>query len=116
MSAAKLSLFDVTSVVVGSIVGADIYVASAITAGMLGPFSIVVWVVAGVFAAILALNFAYCSMHVPKLGGPFQYASEALGGWWGFVAGWSLLIAELMALPVRRPWSSLRRVVSTRSE
>src|SRR5437016_7452292 len=100
MASAKLGSFDVTSVVVGSIVGADIYVASAITAGMLGPFSIVVWVVAGVFAAVVALNFAYCGYHVPKVGGPFQYVSEALGRWWGFVAGWSLLVAELMALPV----------------
>src|SRR5437879_5189812 len=67
MGSAKLSLFDVTGIVVGSIVGADIYVASAITAGMLGPCSILVWVVAGVFAAVVALNFAYCSYHVPKV-------------------------------------------------
>ena len=40
----KLSLFDVTNLVIGAIIGADIYVASSFGAGYLGPFSLVVWV------------------------------------------------------------------------
>lgn len=32
-----LNVFDVTNITVGAIVGAGIYVASAITAGLLGP-------------------------------------------------------------------------------
>jgi APA family basic amino acid/polyamine antiporter len=55
-----------TNIVVGSVVGADIYIASAITAGLLGSFSLVVWVAAGIFATIIALVFAYCSYYVPK--------------------------------------------------
>jgi amino acid transporter len=43
----ELTLFDVTNLVVGAIIGADVYVASAFGAGLLGPFSIVVWIVAG---------------------------------------------------------------------
>ena len=46
----ELSLFDVTSIIVGSVIGADIYIASAITAGLLGPFSLVIWIIAGIFA------------------------------------------------------------------
>lgn len=95
-----LSLFDVTNIVVGSVIGADIYIASAITAGMLGPFALVVWVVAGVLAIILALVLAACSSYVPTVGGPFAYVSEAFNDFWGFLAGWSLWIAELIALPV----------------
>lgn len=37
-----LSYFDLTSIVVGCIVGADIYIASALTAGLLGPAAILV--------------------------------------------------------------------------
>lgn len=33
----KLSLFDVTNLVIGAIIGADIYVASSFGAGFLGP-------------------------------------------------------------------------------
>lgn len=43
----QLTLFDVTNLVIGAIIGADIYVASALGAGLLGPFSLVAWVVAG---------------------------------------------------------------------
>lgn len=95
-----LGFFDVTNITIGSIIGADIYVASAITAGLVGPFALVVWAIAGLMAAVLALVFAYCSYHVPKVGGPFAYVSEAFNGFWGFLAGWSLWVAELIALPI----------------
>ena len=48
----KLSLLDVTNLVVGAIIGADIYVASSFGAGYLGPFSLVVWVLAELIAII----------------------------------------------------------------
>ena len=96
----ELSLFDVTNIIVGSVVGADIYIASAITAGMLGPFSLVVWIIAGIFATIIALVFAYCSYHVPKVGGPFAFVSEAFDDFYGFLTGWSMWIAEMISLPV----------------
>ncbi len=96
----RLSQFDLTSIIVGAIVGADIYIASAITAGLVGPFSIVLWVVAGVFATTIAMVFAYCSYYVPRVGGPFAYVSEAFDDFYGFLTGWSMWIAELLALPV----------------
>ena len=36
----KLSFFDLTNIIIGSIVGADIHIASAITAGLVGPMAI----------------------------------------------------------------------------
>ena len=95
-----LTLFDLTNIVVGSIVGADIYIASALTAGLIGPFAIVVWILAAVCATVLALVFAYCSYYLPLVGGPFAYVSEAFDDFYGFLAGWSLWIAELLSLPV----------------
>jgi basic amino acid/polyamine antiporter, APA family len=52
-----------------SIIGADIYVASSFGAGFLGPFSLVVWIVAGIIAIVIALCFAQCAMMLPKVGG-----------------------------------------------
>jgi len=95
-----LTSFDVTAIVVGSVVGADIYIASALTAGLVGPFAIVVWVIAAVFATIIALVFASCSFHVPRVGGPFAFVSAAFDDFYGFLTGWSLWIAEMLALPV----------------
>ena len=96
----KLTLFDVTNLVVGAIIGADIYVASSFGAQLLGPFSLVVWVVAGVIAMVIALCFAMCAGLVPKVGGPYAYAKEAFGPFTGFVVGWSLWFAELISLAV----------------
>ena len=96
----NLTFFDLTAIVIGSIVGADIYIASALTAGLLGPFAIVVWVIAAVFAIVIALVFASCSHHVPRVGGPFAFVSEAFDDFYGFLTGWSLWIAEMLALPV----------------
>ncbi len=96
----KLTLFDVTNLVVGAIIGADIYVASSLGAQYLGPFSLVVWVLAGVIAIIIALCFAICAGLVQKVGGPYAYAKEAFGPFSGFVVGWSLWFAELISLAV----------------
>lgn len=96
----KLSLFDLTNIVIGSIVGADIYIASALTAGIIGPFAMVVWLVAGICATVIALVFAYCSYYVPRVGGPFSYVSEAFDDFFGFLTGWSMLVAEVLSLPV----------------
>jgi basic amino acid/polyamine antiporter, APA family len=90
----KLSLFDVTNLVIGAIIGADIYVASSFGAGFLGPFSLVVWVIAGLIAIVIALCFAQCVMLLPKVGGPYAYAKRAWGPFAGFTVGWLLWLAE----------------------
>jgi APA family basic amino acid/polyamine antiporter len=96
----ELKLFDVTNLVVGAIIGADIYVASSFGAGYLGPLSLLVWVVAGIIAIILALCFAQCAALLPKVGGPYAYAKEAWGPFVGFIVGWSLWLAEWVSLAV----------------
>jgi len=96
----ELTLFDVTNLVVGAIIGADIYVASSLGAGFLGPASLLVWVVAGIMAVVLALCFAQCAAFLPRAGGPYAYAKEAWGPFAGFVVGWSLWLAEWVSLAV----------------
>jgi basic amino acid/polyamine antiporter, APA family len=96
----KLSLFDVTNLVVGAIIGADIYVASSFGAQLLGPFSLIVWGAAGLIAIVIALCFAQCAMLVPKVGGPYAYAKTAWGPFAGFIVGWSLWLAEWISLAV----------------
>ncbi len=96
----KLDLFDVTNLVVGAIVGADIYVVASLGCGYLGPASLVAWIVAGVIAIVIALNFAACATYIPKAGGTYAYAQQAWGDFAGFIVGWGLWIAEVAALAV----------------
>ncbi|MGZ4904871.1 MAG: amino acid permease [Halobacteriota archaeon] len=96
----KLSLFDVTNLVIGGAVGADIYVVASLGSAYLGPASLIVWVIAGAIAIIIALNFAEAAALVPRVGGSFAYACEAWGDFAGFLVGWPLWIAEVAALAV----------------
>jgi APA family basic amino acid/polyamine antiporter len=96
----SLGLYDVISLVIGTIVGADIYIAASFGAGLLGPFSVVAWIIAGVMAIIIALCFAECSSRVTQVGGPYSYAKRAFGDFTGFLVGWSLLIASWSAIAV----------------
>ena len=95
-----LGLFEVMNLVIGAIVGADIYIAASFGAGFLGPASLLAWVIAGFMAITIALCFAEASSIIPKVGGPYAYAKEAFGDFWGFLSGWSLLIAEWSAIAV----------------
>jgi APA family basic amino acid/polyamine antiporter len=96
----KLTIFDVTNLVIGGIIGADIYVVSSIGAGAMGPLSLVIWALAGMMTAVIALSFARCASLVTGVGGPFAYAKKAYGPFAGFVVGWSLWIAEWVSLAV----------------
>ena len=95
-----LGLFDVINLVIGTIVGADIYIAAAFGAGLLGPASLLAWVLAGIMALLIALCFAECSSLTPRVGGPYAYAREAFGDFTGFMVGWSLIIASWAAIAV----------------
>jgi basic amino acid/polyamine antiporter, APA family len=96
----KLTFFDVTNLLVGAIVGADIYVVASLGCQYLGPASLVAWIAAGVIAIIIALNFAECATLVPRVGGAYAYAREVWGDFAGFVVGWALWLAEAAALAV----------------
>ena len=96
----KLTTFDVTNLVIGGIIGADIYIVSSIGAAAMGPLSLVVWALAGMMTVIIAISFARCASLVTGVGGPFAYTKEAYGPFAGFVVGWSLWIAEWVSLAV----------------
>ncbi len=100
MKLQKLSLFDTTNIVIGGVVGADIWVVAGLTAGLMGPFSVITWIIAGLLATMVALVFASCSFYCPKVGGSFAYVSAAFDKFYGFIAGWNLWIAQIAALAV----------------
>ncbi len=96
----KLGGADFTLLVVGAVVGADVYVVAAMGATFLGPAQLVAWVAAGVLAALIALAFVQCSAIDPDVGGSYTYARTAFGPLVGFLAGWALYVGEAVALPV----------------
>ena len=96
----QLNTFDATSLVVGSAIGADIFVIPSLTAKLLGPASIIVWLFGAFVAIVIALCFAYCATYYPRVGGSYAYAKEVAGPFPGFMVGWAMLLAEWFTLAV----------------
>jgi amino acid transporter len=97
---AELGAFDFTLLVIGAVIGADVYIVASMGAAFLGPAQLVAWLVAGVLAAVIALAFVQCAAILPRVGGSYAYARAAFGPFVGFVAGWALYVGEWVALPV----------------
>jgi amino acid transporter len=95
-----LGLFDFTLLVVGAVIGADVYVVAAMGARFLGPAQLLAWVAAGFLAAVIALAFVQCAAICPEVGGSYAYTRAACGPLLGFLAGWTLYVGEWVALPV----------------
>jgi len=96
----QLNTFDTVSLVIGSAIGADIFVIPALGAKLLGPASLLIWIFGGLIAIVIALCFAFCATYLPKVGGSYAYTKEVAGPFPGFMVGWSLLLAEWFSLAV----------------
>lgn len=94
----KLGLRETTALVIGAVIGADIYVCASFGAQYLGPAGLLAWAAAAAIALCIALCLAQCAWRIPVTGGPYAYVNLVLGTRWGFLAGWAQLMAELMAL------------------
>ena len=88
----KLSLFDSTAIIVGSMIGSGIFIVSAEiarkveTPGML----ILAWVITGIITVFGALSYGELAAAMPKAGGQYVYIKEAFGPLYGFLYGWTL--------------------------
>ena len=89
-----LTKFDLTMIAIGSTIGSGIFLTPASIAHELQtPWLIlIVWVVGGLMAIAGALTFAELGGMMPGAGGVYVYLSEAYGGLFGFLYGWSYLL------------------------
>lgn len=92
-----LGLFELTSTGVGIILGAGIYVVIGRAAGMAGGAVWASFLAAAVAAALTGLSYAELSSRFPKAAASYVYTRNAFGQRAGFVAGWLLLFATIIA-------------------
>jgi APA family basic amino acid/polyamine antiporter len=64
-----LNLFDATSIGIGAIIGAGIFVVLGIAIGYAGPAIIISIIIAGIVASFTAFSFAELGSAIPKEGG-----------------------------------------------
>lgn len=83
----KIGLPKATSLVVGNMIGAGIFLLPSSLA-YYGSISFIGWLCSGVGAIFLALVFSRLSRTSPETGGPYIYTRQAFGDFAGFLAAW----------------------------
>ena len=83
---------------VGFIIGSGIFIMPLIAAETAGTYSLIAWVIGGVYAIFAGLSFAEAAAKVPKVGGLYSYAHRAYGDFAGFFAGWTFWIGYWLTI------------------
>ncbi|WP_354214335.1 APC family permease [Arthrobacter sp. UYCo732] len=87
----RLGVFDATSIGLGSMLGAGVFVVFAPAAGLAGRFLVLAVVLAGAVAYCNAVASAELAARYPASGGTYVYGRKRLGEWPGFLAGWGFV-------------------------
>ncbi len=89
----KIGLVTTTSLVVGNMIGAGIFLLPATLAGY-GSISLLGWVFTAAGAIILAKIFSnFSKIIVDKSGGPYTYSKAGFGDFVGFLVAWGYWIS-----------------------
>lgn len=89
----KLGLWTSTSLVMGNMIGAGVFLMPAVLATY-GSISLIGWVFSSVGAFLLAKVFSKLSVLVPQAdGGPYAYCRKGFGDFVGFLVAWGYWIS-----------------------
>jgi len=92
-----LTLFTITMIGVGAMIGAGIFVLTGIAAGVAGPALVLAFFLNGVVAMLTAASYAELGSAFPEAGGGYLWVKIGLGGANGFLAGWMSWFAHAVA-------------------
>jgi APA family basic amino acid/polyamine antiporter len=89
----QLGLWTSTSLVVGNMIGAGVFMMPAALAKF-GCISLVGWVCSAIGAFFIAKVFSHLSKLLPAAdGGPYAYSQKGLGDFAGFLVAWGYLVS-----------------------
>jgi APA family basic amino acid/polyamine antiporter len=89
-----LTVWDVTLVTVGAIVGTGIFITTADIARVVPHAGLILllWLVGGLVTLAGALTYAELGGLFPKAGGQYHFLKEAYSRFWGFLYGWGAFL------------------------
>ena len=90
-----LGLLEATTLIVGSVIGSGIFVAPSIMAGYVQTPGLLMglWVTGGILSLFGALAYGEMAAALPRAGGQYVFLKEAFSPLWGFLYGWTFLLA-----------------------
>jgi APA family basic amino acid/polyamine antiporter len=92
----KFGFWQTTSLVVGNIVGSGILMLP-VSLAFYGTFGLFGWALTSLGAVFLGLVFANLSQRFTKSGGPYIYAREVFGRFFGFEVAWTYWLANIIS-------------------
>ncbi|MFD1633093.1 amino acid permease [Haloplanus ruber] len=92
-----MSLFDITFIGVGAMIGAGVFALTGFAAGLAGPALILAFGLNGFVALFTAVSYAELGAAFPEAGGGYLWVKEALVDPNGFYAGWMSWFAHAVA-------------------
>ena len=90
-----LGLWDVTAITAGTILGSAIFVAAAFVPRAVPhpTLALLLWLAGGLIVLAGTLTYAELGAMFPQSGGQYSYIKQAFGPLWGFLFGWTSLLA-----------------------
>lgn len=92
-----IGLSAATSIGVGTMVGAGIFVFPGIAGGLAGPAAILSFLIAGLVALLVAACTAELATAMPKSGGGYFFVSRTFGPLWGILIGLAQWVGLIFA-------------------
>jgi len=92
-----IGLFGATTIGVGSLLGAGIYVLIGSAANIAGPSVVYSYLLCGMLAFVTTIMYADLSKIIPRSGGGYTYAYDILGSIGGYTTGWFLAFGSILA-------------------
>jgi amino acid transporter len=92
-----MGLAGATTLGIGALMGAGIYVLIGLAAEHAGPAVWLAYLVCGVLSLLSVGVFGELSRRIPIAGGGYAFAYNALGSFWGFMTGWLLALGSVFA-------------------
>src|SRR6266581_2039102 len=89
--------WDLVAIAVNGIIGAGIFGLPARVFALIGPYSLIAFVVCAIVVTMIILCFAEVGSRFDETGGPYLYAREAFGPTVAFEVGWLIWLARLTA-------------------
>jgi basic amino acid/polyamine antiporter, APA family len=89
--------WDLVAIAINGIIGAGIFGLPARVYTLIGPYSIIAFIVCALVVALIILCFAEVGSRFDDTGGPYLYAREAFGPTVAFEVGWLIWLARVTA-------------------
>jgi APA family basic amino acid/polyamine antiporter len=89
--------WSLTALVINSIIGSGVFGLPSVVSGRVGQMAPIAYFIAGAGMAVIAGCLAEVASQFRETGGPYLYARETLGRFWGIQIAWMMWLSRIAA-------------------